>query len=263
RLRRLTGMTTLPLIAALLAAAPAPIRSSSELLAQAEGDDVTASRAAIDALASRPDGVPLLDRCLRELGSASARCALGLANARPTPAAFTVALESVEPRTRALAAWALASSTEAPSLDALSGLAVDPAPAVRAAAALGLGRLGAAAVPILRTLVDDRDPAVRSAAAEPLAEILSPDELAALATRTADDDAVRPRLMTALPRLPRPAALGLLLAGLRHGSADERRQAIEQLARFDDPRAFDALMQVASRDPDATTRRRASELLGN
>ncbi len=224
--------------------------------------DDRASRMAVALLAGREDGVAALDACLRAQGPDARRCATGLTG----PLAAKVlerALDSVDEQVRALAAWARASADEKPCLDALGPLAVDPSPSVRAAAALGLGRLGPAGVPLLRVLVHDRVDRVRSAAAGQLAEILPGGELAELVRRTVDDDAIRPELLPALARLPSDAAVTLLIEDLRRGNVAERRQAVAQLARFNDPRAYDALMEIASRDPDADARRMAARILGN
>ncbi len=237
--------------------------ASAELAALLCGQDDRAAEEAAALLAARPDGVEPLDRCLQTASPAASRCALALADSPLGATRFAQALDSVDAKVRAIAAWALASTKRRPTVSALGSLAVDPAPAVRVAAALGLGRLGADGVPLLRSLLGDRDGEVRAAAAEPLTEILPPAELATLCARSASDDAVRPHLFGALPKLPHAAALLLLLAELQRGSAVERRRAIDLLAHDDDPKAYDALMQVASRDPDPATRQKAAEILGN
>ncbi|MHB8419976.1 MAG: HEAT repeat domain-containing protein [Myxococcales bacterium] len=248
-----------PLIDRVFASRPPAI---ADLLAVVHAADDRTARAAVALLSGRPEGVAALDACLRQLGSDAERCALGLTAPSAAPV-LKRALDSVDDRVRALAAWACASSDGKPMLEALAPLAVDPSASVRAAAALGLGRLGAEGTALLRTLVHDPSDRVRSAAAGQLAEILPDAELAELVRGTLDDAAVRPQLLPALARLPAGAAVTLLIESLRRGTPAERRQAVTQLARFNDPRAYEALMQVASRDPDTDARRLATQILGN
>ncbi len=237
--------------------------TTADLLAVLGDGGLDAAESAGKLLSTRADGLAALGHCLETLSPGADRCATGLAGGPGGAAVLDRALGSVDANVRRLAAWAIASSPIAPPLRVLSGLSLDPAPAVRAAAALGLGRRGAEGKPLLSVLVEDPDHEVRAAAAEQLAELLGPDELVRLVARSLDDDAVRPALIPALARLPSHAALSLILAELRRGNSVERRMAVEELSRFNDPAAFDALMQVASRDPDPGTRRRAAEILGN
>jgi HEAT repeat protein len=237
--------------------------ATADLLAVGQGPQGPAARSALHLLATRADGVRALDGCLRALGDHADRCAAGLAATPEAAETLARALDSVDAHVRAVAAGAIASASEKPKLGTLASLAADPETDVRAAAVLGLGRLGQEGFPLLQALVCDPNDEVRAAAAEQLARQLPAEALATLVARTVEDDAVRPHLLSALVRLPAAAAEQLLFAELRRGKPDERRQAVKQLARFNDPRALDVLMTVASRDPDADTRTVAAQALGN
>lgn len=107
----------------------------------------------------------------------------------------------------------------------------DPSPAVRARAALALGRLRteAAGAPLAR-LVKDPDPTVRRAAAFALGQTPGTERAVAAAWRTETDRATLARLAVALGKQGGPEAVDLLLDGLDGPAAAGAAEGLGRLA---------------------------------
>jgi HEAT repeat protein len=110
------------------------------------------------------------------------------------------------PRVRAAAAEALLATRGEAAVVPVSAALFDPAAEVREAAVRGLASLGAAAVPTLEPLVDDRTAREASAPLAALA-LAGPSGRAALQRIAADhpDEQVRALARAMLGRTPRPA----------------------------------------------------------
>ena len=184
----------------------------------------------------------------------------------PTPTSPGVTLPS-PPRSAALSEIepALVSAEDRRAFDAplLEAAAGSRDPAVRARAALALGRIGdERAVPPLRSLLGDRAPAVREQAAF-AAGILGEAALSeALGELLADPDAgVAARAAWALGMLGQPAGRAALVGAVRDAPSAERRASVLLgLWRFGDEEAARAAAPWASA-PDASVRAAALYVL--
>ncbi len=180
--------------------------------------------------------------------------------APPAPAPTTVPA-AAEPRRFASLSEAepsLASAEDRRSFEAplLSAAAASPDPAVRARAALALGRIGdARAAEPLQRLLGDPDPGVRAQAAFASGILgdaaLSPALEAALGD---PDGAVAARAAWAIGMLGQASGERALLAGLSRADPPRRAALLRGLWRFSDPAAASAAAPlVHDADPEVRT----------
>jgi HEAT repeat protein len=121
-----------------------------------------------------------------------------------------------------------------------------------------LGRLGAPAVPGLRTLLRDGGLLERAAAAAGLGHTGDRGALAPLVRALRDPElAVREQAIEALGRLGMPRAYPALVWVLRTRRGAEQRLAVSALGRIGEPRAVPHLIRMLAAHPEA-----AAEALG-
>jgi HEAT repeat protein len=146
------------------------------------------------------------------------------------------------------------------ALPLLEPHAKDPSPSVRAAALVGLARLGGAGIAAAGAGLSDPDREVRSTVALALAE-LGPDGQAALAHLLPQAAANRLPILSALDRAgPTPAVAEVLLSVLNEGGP-ESALAAHLLARVAPKEAVEPLLRQLD-DPRSAARREALVALG-
>jgi HEAT repeat protein len=164
-------------------------------------------------------------------------------------------LKDADPEVREHCAWALGNIGE-PALDAagmaLAGRLHDPVPAVAAAAAGAIGRMGGtqAIVELLTDALLRGSTAARRAAVFALAWLEAPSSFSALARALTDRDvAVRQGAVAALGEVGDPRAVPLRIERLRRDpDAGVRNEAAFRLGKFGDRSAVAAL-SAAQQDP--------------
>lgn len=116
--------------------------------------------------------------------------------------------------------------------EAVGPYAADPSPAVRARAALALGRLRVESQPppALLKLADDPEVEVRAAAAFALGQTRGTESVLGERWRAEADPGVRSRLAVALGKQGGPSAVSLLLAGLDGPEAAACAEGLGRLA---------------------------------
>ncbi len=200
------------------------------LLGAAEHSTAEVRRAAVAALGLTPPAVagPALRRALED--------------------------EDVGVRLAAVAAFAASGATADSALEARLG---DPAPAVRAEAALKLGERGQA---VLEQMAGSEDPACSLAALERLP---APLLFAALARIDDPEPATRAAALESVARLARPVPMDPALLGneLSHADLRVRRAAVSALATLDSEPARRLLVRAFD-DPDRSVVDLAQQALG-
>ena len=140
----------------------------------------------------------------------------------------------------------------------------NPDASIRKTAADKLGRIKdpRAVEPLIVALKDDRDPTVRTSAAEALGTIGTPAVEPLIAALKNKDAEVRWRVVESLGKIKDPNAVEPLIAALR-GDRDERvrREAAEALADIRDPRAVEPLI-AALKDREWDVRANSARGLG-
>ncbi len=133
-----------------------------------------------------------------------------------------------------------------------------PEPAVRARAALALGRIGApASLPLLETALKDAAPQVRAQACFAVGLVADSSALDALAPMIHDSDpAVRGRAAEGLSRLGTRRAGPVLAAALRDPAREVVWEALTGFWRVQDSSGVDNALPLLA-DPDPRTRRLA------
>lgn len=263
-LRRRIAETVPAVIESAVDAALAGQPKLAELLLSLVADpDVSLAEAAAARLGQRPDGVEALVHCLQQLVPEANRCAAGLAASELGAAAVGRALQSLDGNVRALMVQGLGRAPKPTPLEVLAPLTSDPSADVRLALTVPLGRLEAAGLPALETLMHDAQPAVRTAAATQLVVELPADRLRALVAEAVSDPAIRSPVLSASVRLPSEDAIRVLVASLGDPNARERRAALTNLARYHGTQAVNAMMDSAAHDTDPALRDYALTLLAN
>jgi HEAT repeat protein len=170
-----------------------------------------------------------------------------------------------DPRTEGVLIQALRSSTDDPdaraqvalglgaigtpnALRALQDALADLNLTVADAAALGLQRAGARAIPYLASAARSENPAVRRRAATALGGIQEAQAVQWLGALLNDTEpTVRRAAADALGKVGRPEAVPLLIRALRHPDGGVAQNAARSLARIGDP-AVNALVQALSEE---------------
>jgi twitching motility protein PilT len=146
-------------------------------------------------------------------------------------------------------------------IEPLNELLADPDGDVRAAA-IGIAALfnDKRLVPPTIRLLNDSDWWVRIAAADTLGTLKDPRAVEPLLAALADADG-RWAAIDALARIGDPRALAPIGKFLNDPEPEFRIAVIQALALFKHPQVVDAIVSVATRDPERTVRSRAMELV--
>ncbi len=133
----------------------------------------------------------------------------------------------------------------------LDAAAASPDAGVRARTALSVGRIGDdRGAPILRPLLEDREPAVRDAAAFAAGLLRDPTMIESLVARLQDPDAgVAARAAWSLGFLEQPSAGGALVEGLARAEPGRRAPLVFALWRYPTRASAAATALVADPDP--------------
>lgn len=215
------------------------------------------ARVVQSALRTRPAGAELGRRLARCLSGADATEKAALSRllgwvGGPDAASGLLALLDAEPtvaRASANALMELGPEADSPILQALR-----EGDSARRMVLLPLVARRAAAVPDVVACLEDRDPMVRSLAADTLSRIGEPSAVRALFDRLGDDD---PRVVqaaaAAIQSLGSEETEQLALAAARSADPRTRRAALRIISYFGYPRGLDVLLQ-AMREQDERLR---------
>lgn len=242
-----------------------------DLIRAIESDDPLVRRDAARELGERAaaDAVPALIRALarptpdgaaadhpEHASRAAAAVALGRIG---DPGAAEALLDAIsDPFNLGTAASTALGRLKPPPLAELVAATCDPNPWRRARAVSALGEIGGgAAFDAMVVLLADPNDAVCRAAAAAFEKLRDPRAVAPLVELLANRSRstfVRSYAAMSLGALKDPAAVEPLVGELGSEDALMRRAAARALARIDDPRSRDRLVDLAASDPDKTVR---------